>query len=223
MKNTTLCYLERDGCYLMLHRTKKNRTRTPANGWAWAASSSPAKARTPAWCAKYGKRQALPLQSWHFHGVVSFLSDVYETEQMFLFTSERFFRHAARMRRGRAGLGGKKKRWRACLCGRGTGCSSGFWNRGAALPAYAALRREHLVQAVCNGKELPARDKKSSEYGSAPCAQAFGRARALLFGKKNRRHAGGYRLPVCRVYSRVPGWKRCRRPPASWRQKSARR
>lgn len=23
MKNTTLCYLERDGCYLMLHRTKK--------------------------------------------------------------------------------------------------------------------------------------------------------------------------------------------------------
>ena len=23
MKNTTLCYIEKDGCYLMLHRTKK--------------------------------------------------------------------------------------------------------------------------------------------------------------------------------------------------------
>ena len=23
MKNTSLCYIERDGCYLMLHRTKK--------------------------------------------------------------------------------------------------------------------------------------------------------------------------------------------------------
>ena len=25
MINTTLCYLERDGCYLMLHRVKKER------------------------------------------------------------------------------------------------------------------------------------------------------------------------------------------------------
>ena len=25
MKNTTLCYLEQDGCWLMLHRVKKQR------------------------------------------------------------------------------------------------------------------------------------------------------------------------------------------------------
>ncbi len=52
MKNTTLCYLEQGGCYLMLHRTKKNRTKMQENGWAWAASWSPAKAQTPALCAR---------------------------------------------------------------------------------------------------------------------------------------------------------------------------
>lgn len=32
MKQTTLCYLERDGQYLMLHRVKSSTTKTTTNG-----------------------------------------------------------------------------------------------------------------------------------------------------------------------------------------------
>lgn len=35
---TTLCYLEQNGCYLMLHRIKRRTTSTTINGSVWAAS-----------------------------------------------------------------------------------------------------------------------------------------------------------------------------------------
>lgn len=89
MKNTTLCYLEQGGCYLMLHRTKKNRTKMQENGWAWAASWSPAKPDT-CLVREVKEETGFTLHGWRFRGVVSFLSDIYEAEQMFLFTSEDF-------------------------------------------------------------------------------------------------------------------------------------
>lgn len=52
MKNTTLCYLEQGGCYLMLHRTKK---KTDENAGKWVGVGGklePAKAQTPALCAR---------------------------------------------------------------------------------------------------------------------------------------------------------------------------
>lgn len=33
MKMTTLCYIEKDGKYLMLHRTKKEKDIIRTNGW----------------------------------------------------------------------------------------------------------------------------------------------------------------------------------------------
>ena len=44
-QNTTLCYLERDGAWLMLHRVKKN-------GLGWGANLKPARARKNACCGR---------------------------------------------------------------------------------------------------------------------------------------------------------------------------
>lgn len=45
---TTLCYLEKDGCYLMLHRVKRKTTPTTISGSASAESLNRAKMPLPA-------------------------------------------------------------------------------------------------------------------------------------------------------------------------------
>ena len=50
--STTLCYLERDDAYLMLHRIKKQDDYNHDNGSAWAESLSGLKARRTACCGK---------------------------------------------------------------------------------------------------------------------------------------------------------------------------
>ena len=58
--STTLCYLEREDAYLMLHRIKKQDDYNTTNGWVWAANLSGSKARRTALCGRCGKRPALP-------------------------------------------------------------------------------------------------------------------------------------------------------------------
>lgn len=55
---TTLCYLEKDGAYLMLHRIKKKTMSTTTNGSGSAASLSRARTRWPVPCARCGRRPA---------------------------------------------------------------------------------------------------------------------------------------------------------------------
>lgn len=50
--STTLCYLERDDAYLMLHRVKRRTTTTTTSGSAWAANSSGSKARRTVFSAR---------------------------------------------------------------------------------------------------------------------------------------------------------------------------
>ena len=45
MINTTLCYIERDGCYLLLHRTKKSTTSIKTSGSASAENLRKERAR----------------------------------------------------------------------------------------------------------------------------------------------------------------------------------
>ena len=55
---TTLCYLERDGQYLMLHRVKKERDVNKDKWIGVAASSNPARTPWPAYSGKCGRRPA---------------------------------------------------------------------------------------------------------------------------------------------------------------------
>ena len=66
MRNTTLCYIERDGQYLMLHRVKKT---VDENRDKWIGIGG---------------------RSWRYRAIVTFVSDEWGTEYMHLFSSDDF-------------------------------------------------------------------------------------------------------------------------------------
>ena len=90
MKNTTLCYLEKDGCYLLLHRiTEEN----DVNAGKWIGIGGHfEEGESPFDCAirEVYEETGLALAEARYRGVVTFVSDIYETEQMHLFTSSSF-------------------------------------------------------------------------------------------------------------------------------------
>lgn len=90
MKNTTLCYLERDGKYLMLHRVKKendmNRDKWLGIGGKFEPGESPED------CALREIREetGLTVTDWEYRGIVTFVSEEFGTEWMHLFWSDSF-------------------------------------------------------------------------------------------------------------------------------------
>ena len=86
MKMTTLCYLERNGKYLMLHRTKKehdeNRDKWIGVGGKFEAGESPEDCMRREVLEETG----LTVTDYRYRGIVTFVSDVYPSEYMHLFT-----------------------------------------------------------------------------------------------------------------------------------------
>jgi len=85
--NTTLCYIERDGQYLMLHRVSKD---GDANFGKWIGVGGKFnEGESPDECLirEVYEETGLTLQSWQARGIVTFVSDKYETEYMHLFTA----------------------------------------------------------------------------------------------------------------------------------------
>lgn len=86
MKLTTLCYLERGDEYLMLHRTKKkndeNHDKWIGVGGKFEAGESPEDCMR----REIFEETGLLVTSYRYRGLVTFVSDLYETEYMHLFT-----------------------------------------------------------------------------------------------------------------------------------------
>jgi len=90
MINTTLCYLERDSQYLMLHRVKKE---SDLNHGKWVGVGGKfERDESPDECARREilEETGLTGGSLLYRGVVTFVSDQYETEYMHLFTGTNF-------------------------------------------------------------------------------------------------------------------------------------
>ena len=87
MRNTTLCYLEQDGKWLMLHRvTKKN----DMNHDKWIGVGGKfEEGESPEECILRECREetGLTLTEWRYRGLVTFVSDQAPTEYMHLFTA----------------------------------------------------------------------------------------------------------------------------------------
>lgn len=88
MKNTTLCYIENEcGDYLMLHRVKKendcNRDKWIGVGGKFEDGESPEECVLRETLEETG----LTLTDWCYRGIVTFVSDRWETEYMHLFTA----------------------------------------------------------------------------------------------------------------------------------------
>ena len=90
MKNTSLCYIERDGCYLMLHRTKKvndeNHDKWIGVGGKFEEGESPEECML----REVQEETGLTLSAWRYRGIVTFVSDEWGGEYMHLFTADGF-------------------------------------------------------------------------------------------------------------------------------------
>lgn len=90
MRNTSLCYIEHDGKYLMLHRVKKehdeNHDKWIGIGGKFEEGESPEDCML-----REAKEEAgLDILRWRYRGIVTFVSDEWGTEYMHLFTADEF-------------------------------------------------------------------------------------------------------------------------------------
>ncbi len=90
MITTTLCYIEKDGKYLMLHRVKKH---NDINEGKWIGVGGHAENQeTPEECLvrEVKEETGLMLTSYRFRGLVTFISNECEPELMCVFTADGF-------------------------------------------------------------------------------------------------------------------------------------
>ena len=90
MKMTTLCYIEKGGKYLMLHRVKKHHD---INAGKWIGVGGHVEnGETPEECLlrEVKEETGLELTAYRLRGLVTLLSDVCEPELMCVFTADAF-------------------------------------------------------------------------------------------------------------------------------------
>ena len=87
---TTLCYIEKDDAYLMLHRVKKendiNKDKWIGIGGHFENTESPEECLI----REVKEETGLTLHSWRFRGIVTFVTLQGVSEYMCLFTSDDF-------------------------------------------------------------------------------------------------------------------------------------
>ena len=87
---TTLCYIEKEEQYLMLHRISKNKD---INKDKWIGVGGHFEmSESPEECLlrEVQEETGLTLTSYRFRGIVTFISDQWQTEYMCLYTADGF-------------------------------------------------------------------------------------------------------------------------------------
>lgn len=87
-KLTTLCYIEKDDCYLMLHRVSKQ---NDVNKDKWIGVGGHfEKGESPEECLlrEVKEETGLTLTAFRFRGIITFSTDTFETEYMCLYTAD---------------------------------------------------------------------------------------------------------------------------------------
>ena len=105
MKLSTLCYIEKDGQYLMLHRTVKkndvNKDKWIGVGGHFEHQESPEECLL----REVKEETGYTLESWKYRGIVTFVYGEYCRIHVSLYSGQ-IFRGGDPMRRGRIGMGG---------------------------------------------------------------------------------------------------------------------
>ncbi len=90
MRLTTLCYIEKDDSFLMLYRNKKEQDQSQGK-WLGIGGKLDA-GESPEDCVlrEVYEETGLRLTEYSFRGVVTFISDCWEDELMFMYTASGF-------------------------------------------------------------------------------------------------------------------------------------
>lgn len=87
---TTLCYIEKEDSYLMMHRVKKvndiNKDKWVGVGGHFEEGESPEECLL----REVREETGLTLTRFRLRGIVTFSTDVYTTEYMFLYTADSY-------------------------------------------------------------------------------------------------------------------------------------
>lgn len=90
MKNTTLCYIEKEGQYLMLHRVKKENDLNH-DKWIGVGGKFEDKESPEECVLREAKEETgLTLTDYRYRGIVTFVSNEWPTEYMHLFAAHGF-------------------------------------------------------------------------------------------------------------------------------------
>ena len=90
MKQTTLCYIEKEDSYLMLHRTKKE---NDENKDKWiGVGGKLEEGESPEECVlrEVKEETGLTLNQYQYRGLITFISNQWGTEYMHLFTATEY-------------------------------------------------------------------------------------------------------------------------------------
>lgn len=90
MKHTTVCYIENGSKYLMLHRVKK---KNDDNGGKWIGIGGKLEeGESPFDCVRREVKEetGLTVTSISYRGFITFVSDIFGTEYMHLFTANKY-------------------------------------------------------------------------------------------------------------------------------------
>ena len=87
MRLTTLCYVERNGCWLMMHRTKKDRDE---NAGKWVGLGGHLEENeSPEECMlrEIGEEAGIPVTGLRLRGIITFILPDWGNELTFLYTA----------------------------------------------------------------------------------------------------------------------------------------
>ncbi len=87
---TTLCYLEQDNSYLMMHRIKKEHDINEGKWIGVGGHFEPGESPEECLVREVREETGLTLTSWRFRGLVTFTADACLTEYMCLYTADGF-------------------------------------------------------------------------------------------------------------------------------------
>lgn len=89
MRLTTLCYIENDRDeYLMLHRTKKKNDQSHDKWLGAGGKFEPDESPEECMLREVKEETGLELSEYSFRGIVTFVSETWETEYMNIFTAK---------------------------------------------------------------------------------------------------------------------------------------
>ncbi len=90
MRETTLCYIENDNKYLMLHRTKKFKDPNKGKWIGIGGKFERGESKEECLLREVKEETGFTLTKYKFRGKIYFYSDIYEDEIMYLYTASEY-------------------------------------------------------------------------------------------------------------------------------------